>query len=330
MKYFFPVAGSLLYCAVMYWLGRRTFMRLEVKEGEPGEIKLPESISQRLRQLANLFLPRYQKPAASLMRKELELQQGCLLLGSSVILLFFIALLAGKLFGWSQENLEILRTLSMEIPMLIIPLISGLTSVAEERMRGQFVFQRMLPVSTAKQWMIKLAVALGVGIIIGDLLPLLIYAIPLGLDSALTHSGIRSLCLIGLALFCISFYVSSLTTNISGAILVATAAFVLIPAAVFYSAAFTVQAHNHLFPMSPRALGDPNQLQTSFLSMLLSAGILTMLSLFIPAYLNFKLVEITRRRVIGQLILILLCAAMIAMICASIGIAFDKGATLIN
>ncbi|HUR45189.1 MAG TPA: hypothetical protein VMZ27_04855 [Candidatus Saccharimonadales bacterium] len=166
-----------LYAVICLGLGYRTFMHLEVIDGSAlgREIELP----QRWKKISSAAMAsswgKFESPTATLIKKELRLQQVTFLLAA---IFCVIALLGAFLYSaqrghTQQTNLgEVLLTADFVIYIVLLPLLAGSLALAEEKMWGVAEWQIMLPVSLLKQWGIKMLVTLSNSLLLGFFLPL--------------------------------------------------------------------------------------------------------------------------------------------------------------
>ncbi len=165
----------VIYCALFFRLGYKQFARLQMVDPYTQELSLPARLETAFARPLQKLVPGYTGPFASLVKKELRLQQISFL-GAAVF--FAIAVAGGLLYPWhitvSADKLDLaVITLAMDFGFypLILPFIAGALSVAEEKAWGVADWQVTLPPSLRKQWSIKMLVALATSLILGLLLP---------------------------------------------------------------------------------------------------------------------------------------------------------------
>ncbi len=157
--YPFLIGIGAVYCAIVYWLGYRKFMRLEVIEGQGQEIAWPAKLARGLGEILKWFVPGYSGPTASLIRKELQVQRV-----SFIVAGISCVLLACEAVVWNFDKFKDTEVSSaflvgtFAIYVLLIPFISGSVCMAEERGWGVAAAQLTLPPSATKQATIKLLV----------------------------------------------------------------------------------------------------------------------------------------------------------------------------
>jgi hypothetical protein len=121
----------------------------------------------------------------------------------------------------------------------IVALLAGSLASAEERQLGTLDWQLLLPMSAARQWVIKCGVVLGVVVVLGLALPALLAVLKPSIEPMRINWGFAATLLIGAA---VSLYVSSLSGSGLKALLIAVpAAFAVLPVlAVGEGAAFAL------------------------------------------------------------------------------------------
>ena len=158
----------LIYCAVAYWLGYGRFKRLEVVDGPSRELSLPASLEAYITRPLTILSSRFRGPFASLLKKELRLQQISFLLAG----LFVLIALAGACLVWLHiERGGLILAGDFAIYVLVLPLIAGAVSVAEEKGWDLAEWHLTLPPSALKQWSAKMLAALSTSFVLGLVLP---------------------------------------------------------------------------------------------------------------------------------------------------------------
>jgi len=158
----------LFYCALVYGLGYARFKRLEVVDKPARELALPARLETILVAPLTRVSARFQGPFATLLKKEFRLQQTSFLL-TGVFLLIAVAA-----FCLTQRRPDVAVGIlggDIGVYVLIMPLIAGAISVAEERGWGMAEWHLTLPPSALKQWSAKMLVALSTALGLGLLLP---------------------------------------------------------------------------------------------------------------------------------------------------------------
>jgi len=158
----------LIYCAIVYWLGYATFKRLEVVDMRVKELSLPTGLEAFfVRPLTKATTP-FRGPFATLLKKEFRLQQVSFLLAGIFVL---IAVAGICLIKRRPEIASAIIGGDICVYALILPLIAGAISVAEERGWEMAEWHLTLPPSALKQWSAKLLATLSTSLVLGLLLP---------------------------------------------------------------------------------------------------------------------------------------------------------------
>jgi hypothetical protein len=156
---FIFVILSVPYCTLLYWLGRRRFLRLEVIDSQSLEANLPQGLETTL---AN-FSAKFKSPFSRLLFKELRLQRISLLLTAMFCL--FIAVERLTWNGNNQRTFVVAGTLG--IYFFLFPVIVCATAVADEKTWGMKDWHLTLPPSLKLQWRLKWLVALTLSLVFG-------------------------------------------------------------------------------------------------------------------------------------------------------------------
>ena len=169
------VSVLLAYAAVMLWLGKRTLARYQVTGNMAGDDLLTAGSDVILGSIARGARANPTRPLANLIRKELRLLRPVWLitaLASSTWSCFACAELL------RESNTD--KTLSLTVIgtgiscVIIIAILAGCLSLGEEKTSGTYAWHRTLPISPARQWSIKLLVALFASFTCAGLLPMLL------------------------------------------------------------------------------------------------------------------------------------------------------------
>ena len=176
----FPTILSLLciYCAVVYWLGYAKFKRLEAVDSPARDLSLPAGLEAILVAPLTRVSSRFRGPFATLLKKEFRLQQISYLLAG----VFVLIAVAG--FCLIKRHPEVSAGIvggDIVTYVLILPLIAGAISVAEEKGWGIAEWHLTLPPSALKQWSAKMLAALSTSLVLGLLLPAALFLAGLAL-----------------------------------------------------------------------------------------------------------------------------------------------------
>lgn len=188
------LAGTLVLCAagaIMTW---RTFMRLEAIDGRGAELRLPW-LGRRSIEVP----PTVRRPVLwMLVAKELHLQQMALV----VTILYLLAWLAAA----AGSDIDSAFTVVTPFHAIVISLLIGSHTSAEERRLGTLEWQTLLPLAAWQQWTVKVATALGLALLLTVGLPLVLRQI----DPAIDVDISRQLGILVVILTTLCIYVSSL------------------------------------------------------------------------------------------------------------------------
>ena len=296
--------------AALTW---RSFLRLEAIEGTGADVQMPRWFS------AERPAPRH--PLWLLMWKELHLQQMTLV----VVVLFCI--------GWAV--LSLLKDLvpafadAPLVPVTIIyfvllsVLIGGLAS-AEERNLGVVQWQMLLPMAAWQQWLVKVAVALGLALVMGVALPILLNYLSPAPDDFEIGRLWRLTAIMITVLTSFSLYVSSLSGSALRAMLLAfpTGIGALVPvmwiqAALFESTVAMTGGHGSVIRSYSGQIGW------------MAAGLaaVIVMSALTLAFVNHRSVEGGFRRIAIQVLWLVAVPLAGVLICAGVLVAQMLGAT---
>ena len=164
--YLVPIFG--LYAFTLFWLGYRRFQRLEDIHAQEQEVSLPAWVTQPFVSLTARWLPARGGVLTQLIRKELRLHLPAFMVAGMGVILWLVMLAFISICPSMDRDFLKLLTGSL---CLVIPVIVGIVSTAEERGFGLLDWHLTLPVSARRQWFIKVLVALGVNLLLGVLLP---------------------------------------------------------------------------------------------------------------------------------------------------------------
>jgi hypothetical protein len=158
----------LIYCAVVYWLGYAKFKRLEAVDTPSRELGLPAGLEALfVRPLTRMSAP-FRGPFATLLKKEFRLQQVSFLLAGVFVLIAVVGFCLVKRHPDVSAGIVVGDIVTY---VLILPLIAGAISVADEKGWGIAEWHLTLPPSALKQWSAKMLAALSMSLVLGLLLP---------------------------------------------------------------------------------------------------------------------------------------------------------------
>jgi ABC-type transport system involved in multi-copper enzyme maturation permease subunit len=305
--------GTLGLCAIGGVLGWRTFMRLEATEGPGAEMRLPQWLRLSRAVSASASDLTRHHPVWLLVKKELRLQQMAL------------AISGLYLAGWTgvmsmhylvpELELDFFNVLSLFYSGLIALLIGSL-ACAEERQMGTLDSQVLLPMATWKQWNVKVAVVVGLSMILALGLPQLLTGGIAWLPSDLRHVLLaRVLAAMPIVLLAIGgLYVSSLCSSGLWALLMSlpallgTVLFVRVLANPMERAALLIVSHLPAL-MAPHGVRDEaTAVMIPGTALLLGAALLAVVLQL--ALANYRSADRDPSRIAGQIIDIAGCVAV--------------------
>jgi hypothetical protein len=246
------VAGTQGLAAIAAVMCGVTFMRLESVEGRGSHLSMPFT--------GDPAIARTTHRVWLLVRKELGLQQLALALGVLyvVIWLAVVAMTQGKSGPVDPRDTELLGAVMLMYSAMLALLIGALAS-AEERQLGTADWQTLLPMPSWQQWLIKVAVALALAMLLSLGLPALLLSMSgreIGVGPwfvaeivMLTVSAlyVSSLCGSGLRALVFSLAPAAAVTFAAGWLphLRGSPALPLVVLAVFMTLALYFALHNH-------------------------------------------------------------------------------------
>ena len=236
------VLGSYILAGVL--LSRWLFLRAQDVSWTGGNIVMPEVRGLR-GWFAERMSHRRRRPRAALFAKEFQLHQSLLVIAGVLALVHLAVVLLrpapGNFKEWTE--LEFVTYAFWVLWPVLMPLLIGCAAVAEERKLGTLEAQLCLPVRRRTQFAIKYAVALGLVVFLGVLVPFFLEgrrilpdtsvnfsAGQLGFYASLPHGNIvvtalkavealnpvlpfLPMLLVAVSLLTLSFYASTLVRN---------------------------------------------------------------------------------------------------------------------
>jgi hypothetical protein len=301
-----------IYCALIYWRGYAKFKRLEAVDTSSRELGLPAGLEAILTRPLIRVSSRFRGAFATLLKKEFRLQQISFLLAG----VFVLMALAGLCL--TKSNREVAAGIvggDLLLYALILPLIAGAISVAEERGWGLAEWHLTLPPSVLTQWSAKMVVTLTTSLVLGLLLPAVIFILA---DPLFNQPGARTSFPPAFAIPCwvlgqlvmtsVAVYTASFAKNTLQAIL---AALVILAAGggLIWFAIYSA----HYVALAPvQWMGQP-RVDKWLILPLLSIALISVLCLFQWfAWCNFPRYGLRAARLIGQFAVTLLAVWLIA------------------
>jgi len=203
--------GAISFCvlgAVMTW---RMFRRLEAIDGRGPDVRLPQWLRWRTTTRTETTAFRNRHPLWLLATKELRLQQLAFVVAGLYVLGSLGVVSLSRLTPQQSAVFDVLTTF---YALLIAVLIGSLAS-AEERQLGTLAWQLLLPIATAKQWAVKVAIAFGLALPLALGLPALMAFLHPTADMIRfsEHVFQPPVMVAVILLIAVSLYVSSLCTS---------------------------------------------------------------------------------------------------------------------
>jgi hypothetical protein len=210
------LAGWAIYSACLFWLSRRQFMELELRDG-------PVSVAAEIpaafvpRKLSALIRPRPAGATANLIRKEICLQRPIFLVSAVFVACWLVTLLLMIVRpAWQKDLVAVLHALTgMQIVLMVF--LTGCVSLGDDKALGTTAWHLTLPISALRQWLIKLLVAGGTLIATAVMLPILLAGLSLfeakvGLLAMRAHA-VPGFLTVGGLVFLVGFWAASMSNN---------------------------------------------------------------------------------------------------------------------
>ncbi len=168
------ISAGILYSAVFLWLGWRSFSRLELRQAPGGQdgSGLPERVVRG--GTPGLLCVRPGGAFGNLLRKELHFYRPIVGIAAFFVLCWFVLLGLSVARALEPGTVETLFGVLTVFYMAIVLCLSGCLSLGEEKGLGVHAWHLTQPASPSRQWLIKVTVALGVGLAAGVVLPFLL------------------------------------------------------------------------------------------------------------------------------------------------------------
>jgi polyhydroxybutyrate depolymerase len=174
--------AALCYAGVMVWLGGQKLARFQVSGGMAGDDLVMAGSSAMPEALAGLFRSRPTGAILNLIRKELRLLRpvwliSLLSLAYLIFLTTFRFLLLRESADPRPEGVQLVLYTPVILFTPLIAILAGGLSLWEEKTSGTQSWHMTLPVSSCRQWLIKLAMAMFAGLVCAVLLPVLVMVV---------------------------------------------------------------------------------------------------------------------------------------------------------
>jgi ABC-type transport system involved in multi-copper enzyme maturation permease subunit len=164
---------SLVYAAVLIWLGRRKLIQYQAAEGMQADETVIPGAQFVPQFFADWFRCRPGSPVLNLVRREFRLLRivwplaGFSVIGALGVMTFI-------LFDIKSDAQGIFIALSA-LSGILTAILAGSISLGEEKNWGTHDWHMTIPVSTGVQWFVKMAVALFCSIVAGVFIPAATY-----------------------------------------------------------------------------------------------------------------------------------------------------------
>ena len=302
-----------IYCALVYGLGYAKFKRLQAVDGPSRDLVLPAGLEAFFVRPLTRIAARFHTPFATLLKKEFRLQQISFLLAGLFVL---IAVAGACLIKHHHDLAEGIIVADCFIFVVILPLIAGTTSVAEEKGWGMAEWHLTLPPSALKQWSAKMLAALSTSLVLGLLLPTALFMA----GDALFHQSaartslppapeIMGWILGSLLLTSVAVYAASISNSTLRAILGAVGIVVAGYCVGFLVGVAVVEASRSL--VLSMYLSHPGP---ELIPLLIVSGLSFMLCVVQwLAWSNFRHYGLTTNKIAFQLAIIMLCVGVFTL-----------------
>jgi hypothetical protein len=305
----------LIYCALVYWLGYAKFKQLEAVDGPSRELSLPAGLEALFVRPLTRASSGFRGSFATLLKKEFRLQQISFLLAGLFVL---FALVGACLIKRYPDLGGGIVAVDCAIYVMILPLIAGATSLAEEKGWGLAEWHLTLPPSALKQWSAKMLATLSTSLALGLLLPTALFPAgqplfsqPVAGDSLPPAPEILGWMLGYLLLTSVVVYAASFSNSTLRAIL---AAFAITVA----GGAFCVLGGPEVAKSEPLRLWiyfHFPQIDKALIPQFLAGGLFLMLCVVQWfAWSNFRRCEPSARKIVVQLLAIFFALATITLV----------------
>ena len=157
-------------CAIAAVLGWRLFVRLEAIDARGAALTLPSWLLRTASTSAFAVAGRAQHPVWMLVKKELHLQQMTFVIVVLYVLCWAAAGLMDRFVPGFPVDFPLFPITILYFALLSI--VIGSMASAEERQFGTLEWQVLLPMAMWRQWMVKVAVVIGLALVLGVGLPI--------------------------------------------------------------------------------------------------------------------------------------------------------------
>jgi hypothetical protein len=219
--------AAVLYCGVLFLLGYRRFQRFQDANLAVLEVALPAPMTAVSDRLSKPFAGNSKTGWINLIKKEIRLQQPTFLIAALISVCDFALLGINLVHPHFDSDL---LSMSPFFLCLIVPLVAGIISTAEERNLGMLSWHLTLPPATGMQWRIKIGVTTVISLLLG-LLPAYLFTqiVDWQFDRNSDFLEFQPFCVINILVLAFAIYASSFSTNSIRALVAAIAIGVSVP-----------------------------------------------------------------------------------------------------
>ena len=281
-------SGMLLVSAIGGFCGWRTFLKLQVIDGPPADLVLPRWLSR-----SNTASPAQGFQNSSrvwvLLCKELHLQQLTFMVSG-----LYICGWAAILLTWHSTTMTIdqLFLILTVVHGGTIALLAGSLASAEERQLGTLDSQIVLPMSAARQWLIKCGVVFGLVVVLGLALPALLGVLKPSVEPMRMNWTFAATVVVAAA---VGLYASSLCgSGLKALLIAAPAAFAAVPVLALCDA-----AADAMLSLDQKGSADLSAVHSARVMAFEAAVLIALLLRF--ALINHRSIDSDVRRVWRQL-----------------------------
>lgn len=296
---------AVLYCLLCAWLGFEKFKTLQHLDAHTQEVGLPAKLEDFFERPIRRLSAAWTGPFASLVKKELHLQKIIFLFAAMFLL---VAVVATALHPFKPGVAEGILLADVVLFIALVPIISPAVAFAEERTWGMAQWHLSLPPSARRQWTAKLLVILAINFFLGLLLPVAMILVIRRLMGSpheynLNHLDdfTNSSCLMMYSLVTfVSFFAASLSSNTIRAMFSSIGLFILCLVLIMVTGR---TADNYFRTAAVAYVPMPA----------LVVGLVFVLFVLRLSYLNFRVPDLSRLRVLLQTGLFLTLTCLLAL-----------------
>lgn len=233
--FFSLFVAPCLYLGGLFLLGCRGFQRFEDANTLAQDISLPAQLTQPFAGFTRRLTLGRGSALGQLVRKEVRLHLPAFVVAGMLVGLWLLLLAVVLARPSVAKDFLMLPSILLGLG---IPVIAGIVSTAEERGLGLLDWHLTLPVSTRRQWCIKVLVALAVNVVLGLLLPGVLghaasWLVGGNFDTNLNAKDSQAFLIANAVIFCAALYASTAAANSMRALVGTIVLFVAVPLLFF-------------------------------------------------------------------------------------------------